>query len=257
MRALNTPSWISEVRGTRIGIPLPANLGTPARGYKRRPLLSPSRHHYCHPPLPNAAITHDEKITSVDPRRWRGYMPGMSDQPETDAQAALLSILIAPHPTLKAKARPVTGADTDAVRALIPRMFATMYKAPGIGLAAPQVDQRLRVVVIDLARDDKREPITLINPDIIAASQELATREEGCLSLPNQYADITRPARVKVRYLDETGARRELEADGLLSACVQHEIDHLDGVLFVDHLSALKRNMIMRRLAKDQRSKKG
>ena len=184
-------------------------------------------------------------------------MLGMSNQPETGAQADLLPILIAPHPTLKAKARPVTGADSDVVRALIPRMFATMYKAPGIGLAAPQVDQRLRVVVIDLARDDKREPITLINPDIIAASEELATREEGCLSLPNQYADITRPARVKVRYLDETGARRELEADGLLSACVQHEIDHLDGVLFVDHLSALKRNMIMRRLAKDQRNRKG
>lgn len=183
-------------------------------------------------------------------------MLGMSNPPETAGQAALLPILIAPHPTLKAKARPVAGTDSDIVRALIPRMFATMYKAPGIGLAAPQVDQRLRVVVIDLARDDKREPITLINPDIVAASQELATREEGCLSLPNQYADITRPARVKVRYLDETGARRELEADGLLSACVQHEIDHLDGVLFVDHLSALKRNMIMRRLAKDQRNKK-
>lgn len=176
----------------------------------------------------------------------------------TEAGATgLLPILLAPHPTLKGKARLVADPDADTVRDLIPRMFATMYKAPGIGLAAPQVDVRLRVVVIDLARDDKREPITLVNPEIIAASQELATREEGCLSLPNQYADITRPARVKVRFLDETGARREIEADGLLSACVQHEIDHLDGVLFVDHLSALKRNMIMRRLAKELRSKKG
>ncbi len=183
-------------------------------------------------------------------------MPAMAQAPTAEA-ADLLSILIAPHPTLKAKARPVTEADNDIVRALIPRMFATMYKAPGIGLAAPQVDTRLRVVVIDLARDDKREPITLVNPEIVALSEDLATREEGCLSLPNQFADITRPARVKVRYLDETGMRRELEADGLLSACVQHEIDHLDGVLFVDHLSALKRNMIMRRLAKEQRNKKG
>jgi peptide deformylase len=179
----------------------------------------------------------------------------MRAMPNDAPSVALLPILIAPHATLKAKARPVTDADADHVRALIPRMFATMYKAPGIGLAAPQVDARLRLVVIDLARDDKNDPITLINPEIIAASAELATREEGCLSLPNQFADITRPARVKVRFLDPQGARREIEAEGLLAACVQHEIDHLDGILFVDHLSALKRNMIMRRLAKEQRGK--
>jgi peptide deformylase len=174
----------------------------------------------------------------------------------TASDAALMPILIAPNPVLKAKARLVKPADEDTVRALIPRMFATMYKAPGIGLAAPQVAQGLRLVVIDLMPDDKHQPYTLINPEIVAASPELATREEGCLSLPNQYADITRPARVKVRYLDQGGARREIEADGLLSACLQHEIDHLDGVLFVDHLSMLKRNMIMRRLAKEQREKR-
>jgi peptide deformylase len=166
-----------------------------------------------------------------------------------------LPILIAPNPILKARARPVKPADSDAVRDLIPRMFSTMYQAPGIGLAAPQVGHSLRLVVIDLVPNDKREPHSLINPEIVAASDELATREEGCLSLPGQYADITRPARVKVRYLDETGERREMEADGLLAVCLQHEIDHLDGVLFVDHLSALKRNMIMRRLAKEQRLK--
>jgi peptide deformylase len=166
-----------------------------------------------------------------------------------------LPILIAPHQILKARARPIQPADFDLVRELIPRMFATMYKAPGIGLAAPQVSERLRLVVIDLVPDDKKQPHSLINPEIVAASEELATREEGCLSLPGQYADISRPARVKVRYLDETGARREIEAEGLLSACLQHEIDHLDGILFVDHLSALKRNMIMRRLAKEQRQK--
>jgi peptide deformylase len=166
-----------------------------------------------------------------------------------------LPILIAPNQILKTRARPVTSTDTDVVRALIPRMFAAMYAAPGIGLAAPQVGQSLRLVVIDLAPDDKRQPYTLINPELIAASEERVTREEGCLSLPNQYADITRPARVKVRYLDQTGIWREIEADGLLAACLQHEIDHLDGILFVDHLSALKRNMIMRRLAKEQRQK--
>ena len=179
----------------------------------------------------------------------------MASDTTTRETVGLLPILIAPHPTLKAKARPVAGPDNDTVRDLIPRMFATMYKAPGIGLAAPQVDMRLRVVVIDLARDDKREPITMVNPEIVAESDELATREEGCLSLPNQYADVTRPARVKVRYFDETGAKREMEADDLLAACVQHEIDHLDGVLFVDHISALKRNMILRKVAKDQRLK--
>jgi peptide deformylase len=166
-----------------------------------------------------------------------------------------LPILIAPHPALKTRAREVLSADSDVVRDLIPQMFAAMYAAPGIGLAAPQVNRGLRLVVIDLMPNDRHEPHTLINPEIVAASTELATREEGCLSLPGQYADITRPARVKVRYLDPTGARREVEADGLMAACLQHEIDHLDGILFVDHLSALKRNMIMRRLAKERRQK--
>jgi peptide deformylase len=167
----------------------------------------------------------------------------------------LLPILIAPNQILKTRARPIKPADADLVRDLIPRMFATMYKAPGIGLAAPQVSQSLRLIVVDVTPDDKRQPHSLINPEVVAASTELATREEGCLSLPGQYAEITRPARVKIRYLDQTGAKREIEAEGLLAACLQHEIDHLDGILFVDHLSALKRNMIMRRLAKDQRLK--
>lgn len=171
------------------------------------------------------------------------------------AQIDKLPILIAPNQILKARARPVKPTDTDLLLELIPRMFATMYDAPGIGLAAPQVSHSVRLVVIDLMPNDKKQPHTLINPEVLAASDELATREEGCLSLPGQYAEITRPARVKVRYLDEAGARREMEADGLLAACLQHEIDHLDGTLFVDHLSALKRNMIMRRLAKEQRQK--
>jgi peptide deformylase len=174
---------------------------------------------------------------------------------QSSAGAEPLPILIAPHPVLRARTRPVGPADAALVRDLVPRMFSAMYRAPGIGLAAPQVGQSLRVITIDLMPDEKPAPLTLINPEILALSEERATREEGCLSLPGQYADVTRPARVKVRYLDQTGARREIEADGLLAACLQHEIDHLDGVLFVDHLSALKRNIIMRRLAKEQRQK--
>jgi len=166
-----------------------------------------------------------------------------------------LPILIAPHPALRLRARPVAPGDDDLVRALLPRMFATMYRAPGIGLAGPQVGTGLRVAVADLVPNDVRHPIALINPQVVAASDEMATREEGCLSLPGQYADVTRPAFVRVRYLDETGAKREIAADGLLAACLQHEIDHLDGVLFVDHISALKRNMLLRKLAKDQRNK--
>jgi peptide deformylase len=173
----------------------------------------------------------------------------------TSPAISTLPILIAPNQLLKTRARAVKPADTDLVRDLIPRMFATMYNAPGIGLAAPQISHGLRLVVIDLMPDERKRPYSLINPEVVSASEELVSREEGCLSLPGQYADITRPARVKVRYLDETGARREIEADGLLAACLQHEIDHLDGILFVDYLSALKRNMIMRRLAKEQRLK--
>jgi peptide deformylase len=176
---------------------------------------------------------------------------------EAAEDASLLKILIAPDRALRTVARAIGPADADLVRDLVPRMFSTMYRAPGIGLAAPQVGTALRLAVIDLMPDEKPAPIVLINPEIVAADTELATREEGCLSLPNQYADVTRPARVRVRYLDQEGARHELHADGLLAACVQHEIDHLNGVLFVDHLSALKRNMIMRRLAKEQREQRG
>jgi peptide deformylase len=166
-----------------------------------------------------------------------------------------MPILIVPDPLLRKTARAVTPADEADVAGLIPAMFATMYKAPGIGLAAPQVGKLLRVVVIDIAPDKVPAPIALINPEIIAASDEKATREEGCLSLPDQYADVTRPAWVKVKYQDEHGAKQEIEGDGLLAACLQHEIDHLNGVLFVDYLSALKRNILLRKLAKEQKER--
>lgn len=167
----------------------------------------------------------------------------------------LLPILLVPDPRLRTKAKPVGPADADAVRALAPRMLDAMYKAPGIGLAAPQVGSLLRMFVVDIQKDDKPDPMVLVNPEIVAVSQELAEREEGCLSLPGQYADVTRPARVKLRYHDLTGAKREIEADGLLATCLQHEYDHLDGVLFVDHISALKRNMLLRKLAKDLKNR--
>jgi peptide deformylase len=170
------------------------------------------------------------------------------------ADAAILPILIVPDARLRAKAKPVEAKDA-RIATLAEQMLATMYKAPGIGLAAPQVGELLRLVVIDLRPEDKPEPLVLVNPEITAESAEQAVREEGCLSLPGQYADVTRPARVKVRYQDLTGAKREIEGDGLLSACLQHEIDHLNGVLFVDHISALKRNMLLRKLAKEQKAK--
>jgi peptide deformylase len=170
----------------------------------------------------------------------------------TDAE--ILPILYVPDPRLRAKAKPVAANDP-RVPALAEKMLATMYRAPGIGLAAPQVGEMLRLVVIDIHPDDQPDPMVLVNPEIVAASQEIATREEGCLSLPNQFADVTRPAVVKVRWMDLSGAKREIEADGLLAACMQHELDHLDGVLFVDHISALKRNMLLRKLAKELKAK--
>ncbi len=170
-------------------------------------------------------------------------------------RAERLPILIAPHPDLRRKTRRVLPADLGAVQALVPALFETMYAAPGIGLAAPQVGSPLRLVVVDLQPDDKPTPLVLVNPEVVARDAEMAVREEGCLSLPGQYADVSRPARVRVRFEDERGARREIEAEGLLAACLQHEIDHLDGILFVDHLTPLRRNMLMRRLAKDQKAK--
>ncbi len=164
-----------------------------------------------------------------------------------------IPILIYPDPALRARTRAVTAADRETLQGVLPRMFAAMYAAPGIGLAAPQVGLPLRFCIVDLAPNDERQPLTLINPEILAASQDVMTREEGCLSLPNQYADVTRPDGIRVRFQDPEGRVRTLDMEGLLATCVQHEIDHLNGVLFIDHLSALKRNMLVRRLAKEQR----
>lgn len=167
---------------------------------------------------------------------------------------ARLPIIIAPDPRLKQIARPVERVDAN-VRQLMDDMLETMYAAPGIGLAAPQVGEALQVIVLDVARDgEPRQPYRMANPEIVWASDERIPAEEGCLSLPDQFAEVTRPAEVKVRYLDHENEIRELDAKGLLAVCVQHEMDHLQGVLFVDHISTLRRSMILRKLAKKQKS---
>lgn len=161
-------------------------------------------------------------------------------------------IITVPHPSLKAVAHSVSEVDDD-IRAQMDAMLQTMYDAPGIGLAANQVNILNRVLVMDLSkRKDNQEPapIFMANPEVIYKSEEMSVMEEGCLSIPRQYADVERPAIVRVKYWDYHGKEAELEASELLSHCVQHEIDHLNGVLFVDYLSSLKRNMILRKVEK-------
>ena len=163
-------------------------------------------------------------------------------------------IITVPDPVLKQKAQPVNKID-DAVRSQMDGMLRAMYDAPGIGLAANQVSLLNRVLVMDLSRRDDEtpedpNPICMANPEIIYESEEMSVMEEGCLSIPKQYADVERPAIVRVKYLDYNGKDAELEATGLLSHCVQHEIDHLNGVLFIDYLSSLKRNMILKKVQK-------
>jgi peptide deformylase len=166
---------------------------------------------------------------------------------------AMLPIIVAPDPRLKKKARPVERVDAET-RKLMDDMLETMYAAPGIGLAAPQVGVLKRVIVVDIATEDEEpQPLKMANPELVWVSEEDATYNEGCLSLPEHYADVVRPAAIRVRYLDENGELRERDADGLLATCIQHEMDHLDGILFVDHISSLKRNMILRKLLKTKK----
>jgi peptide deformylase len=170
---------------------------------------------------------------------------------------ALREILIAPDPRLKIKAEPVGRVDA-SIRALMDDMLATMYAANGIGLAAPQVGVAKRVIVMDIARekdDAPPRPMRIADPEIVWASAEKITGEEGCLSVPDHYADVERAAKVRVRFRDENDAVQELDCDGLLAVCIQHEMDHLTGTLFVDHISTLKRSMILRKLQKTKRLK--
>ncbi|MEE2997108.1 MAG: peptide deformylase [Pseudomonadota bacterium] len=163
---------------------------------------------------------------------------------------ALLPIITAPDPRLKKVAEPVETVDDD-VRRLMDDMLQTMYAAPGVGLAAPQVGISKRVVVVDVSRpDENSSPMQMVNPEIINSSNVFSVFQEGCLSLPEHFADVKRPDSVRVRYLDYENETRERDLDGFLATCIQHEIDHLDGVLFVDHISSLKRGMILRKLTK-------
>jgi len=159
-------------------------------------------------------------------------------------------IIKLPDPRLRLVSKPVKHIDGE-IRKLVADMFETMYAAPGIGLAAIQVGIPQRVVTLDLAKkDDPKNPQVVINPEIVWNSEELGIYEEGCLSIPEIYEEVERPARVKVRYTDLDGTPHEVEVDGLLATCLQHEIDHLNGVLFIDHLSKLKRDRIVKKFAK-------
>ncbi len=175
----------------------------------------------------------------------------------------VLPLVVAPDPRLNQKSAPVEKVD-DSIRALVQDMLETMYASNGIGLAAVQVGVHKRILVMDVehgsdrypdteASEGKSTPLVLINPEIVESSAEQNVYEEGCLSFPGQYAKVERPKRVTVRYLDTQGKEQHLHADGLLATCVQHEMDHLNGVVFVDHISQLKRGMLMRKLAKQQR----
>jgi peptide deformylase len=163
---------------------------------------------------------------------------------------AVRPILVLPDPRLRLVSEPVKAVD-DELRQLIDDMFETMYDAPGIGLAAIQVGVPKRVITADLAKkDEPRAPQVFINPEILSCSDELSTYEEGCLSIPEIHEDVERPSKVRVRYLDRGGKPHEVDAEGLLATCLQHEIDHLDGVLFIDHISKLKRDRIVKKFTK-------
>ena len=163
---------------------------------------------------------------------------------------AVRDILILPDKRLRLVSKPVAKIDA-ATKKLVEEMFETMYDAPGIGLAAIQIGEPRRIVTMDLAKkDESREPQVFINPELISQSGDTNVHEEGCLSIPEYYEEVERPAGVRIRYLDLDGKQHEVDADGLLATCIQHEIDHLDGVLFIDHISKLKRDRVIKKFTK-------
>ena len=165
----------------------------------------------------------------------------------------LRKIIIEPDPILRKKCEPLEKVDTDTKK-LMDDMLETMYTAPGIGLAAVQIGILKRLVVIDISRDEeKKNPIFLINPEIINQSKQTSVYEEGCLSIPGQFAEIERPAECTLKYINYNGEKKELKADGLLATCIQHEVDHLNGILFIDYLSKLKKDMIIKKLVKQKK----
>ena len=163
-------------------------------------------------------------------------------------------ILTEPDPFLRQKSMKVDKVDDD-LRSLMNDMVQTMYDAPGIGLAAIQIGVPKRVIVIDLSKqDEKKNPLYFVNPEILVKSENDVSYEEGCLSVPNQFAEISRPDKCKVKYLDYDGKEKILEANGLLATCIQHEMDHLEGILFIDYLSKLKKSMIIKKLSKQKKT---
>jgi peptide deformylase len=166
---------------------------------------------------------------------------------------ALRPIIILPDSKLRLVSEPVAKVTSD-VKKLVEDMFDTMYDAPGIGLAAIQVGIPQRVVTIDTARqDEEKQPLALINPEILWRSEEMSSYEEGCLSIPDYYEVVERPAKVRIRFMDRDGAEKEMEAEGILATCLQHEIDHLEGRLFIDHISKLKRDRVIKKFTKQLR----
>lgn len=164
-------------------------------------------------------------------------------------------LVILPDSQLRLVSSPV-GEITAEVRRLVDDMFETMYDAPGIGLAAIQVGVPLRIVTIDVSRDDDAKvPQVFIDPEVLSTSEETSTYEEGCLSIPEYFEEVERPSRVTVRYRDLTGETKQVDADGILATCLQHEIDHLNGVLFIDHISKLKRDRVVRKFTKQARER--
>jgi peptide deformylase len=162
-------------------------------------------------------------------------------------------ILTEPDPFLRQKSSEVEQV-TDETRKLMDDMLDTMYDAPGIGLAAIQIGVPKRVIVIDLSRDEKKNPLYFVNPKIIKKSDTDSTYEEGCLSVPGQFAEVDRPDKCHVSFLDYNGKKQELKAEGLLATCIQHEMDHLEGILFIDYLSKLKKNLIVKKLSKQKKA---
>ena len=166
---------------------------------------------------------------------------------------SLRNIVIEPDPILRKKSQVIDKVD-DKLRKLLNDMLETMYSAPGIGLAAVQIGILKRLIVIDISKEEeKKNPIFLINPEIIFQSKDTSIHEEGCLSLPGHFAEIERPAECRIKYIDYDGKKQEMKANGLLATCIQHEIDHLNGVLFIDYLSKLKKNMIVKKLVKQKK----
>ena len=165
----------------------------------------------------------------------------------------LRKIIIEPDPILRKRCDPLEKVDSDTKK-LMDEMLETMYQAPGIGLAAIQIGILKRVVVIDISKgDEKKNPLFLINPEIINLSKQTSIYEEGCLSIPGQFAEVERPAECTLKYVNYNGKKKELTADGLLATCIQHEVDHLNGILFIDYLSKLKKDMIIKKLVKQKK----